>query len=39
MNNFEELNNQELQNTKGGGKANEMTDKMVCDDCLVQKLK
>ncbi len=35
MNNFEELNTEELQNTKGGGKANEMTEKPMCDDCWV----
>ncbi len=35
MNNFEELNSQELQNIKGGGKANEMTEKITLDDCWV----
>ncbi len=35
MNNFEELNSEELQNIKGGGKANKMTEKCTCDDILV----
>ena len=35
MNNFEVLNRQELQNTKGGGSENKMTDKSMCDDCMV----
>ncbi len=33
MKNFEVLNIEELQNIKGG--ENEMTEKPMCDDCLV----
>jgi bacteriocin-like protein len=33
MKNFEIVSQEELQNTKGG--VNEMTDKCICDDCIV----
>jgi bacteriocin-like protein len=33
MNNFEIVSQEELQNIKGG--YNEMTDKSICDDCIV----
>ncbi len=35
MKNFEIVSQEELQNTKGGIRDNEMTDKSTCDDCLV----